>query len=306
MEIRHLEAFVETVNCNSFSKAAKNMQLTQPTISSHINSLEKEVGTKLLIRTTKNMELTAKGRQFYEQVSEFLKMRDYIEQEFLETKKNTITIDTSLAPAQWVLPQIIKTFRNCNVQVKYNIRQTSDETIIHNIQYGLADIGLTENRYDNNDCTFVPLCDNMPIIVMPATDYYRRLIQQCSGFRDIIEEPMIIQEKEIGKKTDLCIILEKLGIEKSALNVVANLRDCSSLLQYVEAGLGIAVTSECVAAQMIEEGRLLKMDIPDLIADKKIYIVYQKNNASDIVDQFLHISAEQKYRVADQALGYAD
>ena len=56
MEFKQLEAFVAVVDYKSFSEAAKHLYLTQPTISSHIQALEKELNSRLLIRTTKQME----------------------------------------------------------------------------------------------------------------------------------------------------------------------------------------------------------------------------------------------------------
>ena len=64
MDFKQLEAFVTAVDCNSFSEAAKKLFLTQPTISAHISALEKELHTKLILRTTKKMELTFRGQQF--------------------------------------------------------------------------------------------------------------------------------------------------------------------------------------------------------------------------------------------------
>ena len=54
MEFKQLEAFVAVVEYNSFSEAARHLYLTQPTISAHIRSLETELNSKLIIRTTKS------------------------------------------------------------------------------------------------------------------------------------------------------------------------------------------------------------------------------------------------------------
>ena len=65
MDFRQLEAFLAVVNLKSFSKAAERLYLTQPTISSHIRSLEKELGTVLIRRTTKTFQMTYEGEKFY-------------------------------------------------------------------------------------------------------------------------------------------------------------------------------------------------------------------------------------------------
>lgn len=288
MEIRHLEAFVQTVNCNSFSKAAKLMQLSQPTVSSHINTLEKEMGTKLLIRTTKNMELTAKGRRFYEQVSEFLKMRDMIQQEFTDDKRDELSIDASISAAQWILPQLMKEFGQKNRQVKYHIRQVQDDVILNNVKKGLVDFGLTERFCSDESCESKLLCEYSLVLAMPANDYYKELLEKDLSICELLKEPMILQEGQADREEDFNRLLGKVNLDKSQLNVFANVRDCSGILQYVEAGLGIAVSNEYEAAKMAKEDRILLKPIPRELISRKVYLIYTKDCDNEIIAQFLN------------------
>ena len=68
MEFKQLEAFVAVVDYGSFSEAARKLYLTQPTISAHVRSLEEELHTKLIIRTTKKTTITTKGYQLYDRL----------------------------------------------------------------------------------------------------------------------------------------------------------------------------------------------------------------------------------------------
>lgn len=61
MEFKQLEAFVAVVDYNSFTEAARHLYLTQPTISAHILALEKELNSRLIIRTTKQLTVTRRG-----------------------------------------------------------------------------------------------------------------------------------------------------------------------------------------------------------------------------------------------------
>jgi len=287
MEIRHLEAFVQTVNCNSFSKAAKLMQLSQPTISSHINTLEKEMGTKLLIRTTKNMELTVKGRRFYEQVSEFLKMRDLIQQEFQDNQKEELYIDASTSSAQWVLPAIMMDFGKQNDKVKFQIRKNSNDGIAYSVRNGLTDIGLTETPIEDEICVSSVLHEYCMVIAMPATEHYKNLVKQDVPLTDLLKEPMIIQEKKQEKISDIEVLIGKLGMDKRDLNIVASLQDCAGVLQYVAGGLGIALTHEFAAAQMAEENNILTIPVPRELLTKVLYVVSSRECDNELVDAFL-------------------
>ena len=65
MDFKQLEVFVSVVKHESFSKAARELFLTQPTVSSHIQNLEKELDTVLLNRNNKTIKLTPSGEILY-------------------------------------------------------------------------------------------------------------------------------------------------------------------------------------------------------------------------------------------------
>ena len=76
MEFKQLEAFVAVVDYGSFSEAARRLYLTQPTISAHIRSLEEELHSKLIIRTTKKTTVTTSGYQLYDSAVRMLEIRN--------------------------------------------------------------------------------------------------------------------------------------------------------------------------------------------------------------------------------------
>lgn len=75
MDFKQIEAFVNVVRYKSFSRAADATFFTQPTISTHISILEKELGTKLLDRKGRIVEMTPQGRQFYKYAVEMVNTR---------------------------------------------------------------------------------------------------------------------------------------------------------------------------------------------------------------------------------------
>ena len=65
MELKQLECFAAVVKYGSFTVAAQHLYLSQPTVSAHVRTLEEELGRRLLIRTTKSLEVPPKGREVY-------------------------------------------------------------------------------------------------------------------------------------------------------------------------------------------------------------------------------------------------
>ena len=81
MELKQLESFVSVADNLSFSKAAKNLYLTQPTVSAHIAQLEKDLGCRLFERTTKSLRLTEDGRNVYPLAARMVALKNSIEAE---------------------------------------------------------------------------------------------------------------------------------------------------------------------------------------------------------------------------------
>ena len=121
MDFKQLEAFAAVVDYGSFSEAARRLYLTQPTISSHIRTLEKELGAKLIIRTTKKITVTAKGYQFYESAVRILHIRNHLLESFAESPKRMIDLGVSTIPSSYLLPELLAAFGK-NIRIFISIR----------------------------------------------------------------------------------------------------------------------------------------------------------------------------------------
>ena len=82
MNLKQLEAFARVAEAKSFSEAAKILYLTQPTVSAHVASLEKELGVCLLMRSTKEVSLTEEGEILYDYAMQMLELEQQIRERF--------------------------------------------------------------------------------------------------------------------------------------------------------------------------------------------------------------------------------
>ena len=108
MNLKQLEAFVQVSESGSFSRAAKELYLTQPTISAHIASLEKELSVRLFVRNTKEVGLSDDGKELYKYARQIVDLEKKIEERFCTKdagEKRCITIAASTIPAQYLLPE---------------------------------------------------------------------------------------------------------------------------------------------------------------------------------------------------------
>lgn len=107
MEFKQLEAFVAVVDYGSFSEAARRLYLTQPTISAHIRSLEEELHSRLILRTTKKTTVTTRGYQLYDSAVRMLEIRNNLLENFTGSQKHMIDLAASTIPSSYLLPELL-------------------------------------------------------------------------------------------------------------------------------------------------------------------------------------------------------
>ena len=76
MDFKQLQSFVTVVQEESFTQAAGRLFVSQSTVSTHIHQLESELNTKLILRTTKSLQITPKGRELYEYALNILELKE--------------------------------------------------------------------------------------------------------------------------------------------------------------------------------------------------------------------------------------
>ena len=233
MEFRQLEAFAAIAKYKSFSKAANALYLTQPTISAHLGSLERELQKKLVSRTTKTIQLTQDGEKFLKYVNRILELKEAAVQELAGEEKEIISLGASTIPSGYLLPGLLSEFRRQHPGVFFQIRQGDSCEIEEKVTDGTVELGLVGSSCDLPECICTKFCSDSMVIAMPCTSYYMNLKRQAEKTGDIrmfFSEPFIMREIGSGTRKAAGEFLEKMGIREENLNVAARINkadDCN-------------------------------------------------------------------------------
>lgn len=277
MEFKQLEAFVAVVDYGSFSEAARKLYLTQPTISTHIRSLEEELHTRLIIRTTKKITITPKGYQLYDSAVRMLDIRDNLFENFTGSKKQIIDLAASTIPSSYLLPELMAGFGRMYPDVYFHSWQTDSAGAISRVLDGSVDLALTGQNTGDDSCVFIPFCQDDMVIATPVNDHYLQLKERTVTFYDFLKDPIILRERGSGTKKELDIFLENTGIEPSILNVVARMNDLESIKKSIVNGLGISILSARSAVDLKKTKQILLFPLEGTAHKRSFYIVYSKN-----------------------------
>lgn len=277
MELKQLESFVTVVIYKSFTEAAKRLYISQPTISTHIQALEKELESKLIIRTTKSIELTKRGGELYECAVKMLDLRDTLLQKWKSNDEKIIRLGVSTIPSAYILPEFLPEFCKKYPEIFFHSIQSDSEAIIEGVLEDHMDVGLVGMKCEDEHLACIPFYEDELVVITPVTEHFLKLWKDEFSIAELLKEPIILREKGSGTKKAADQFLEKEGVSKEELNVVAYMNDPEAIKNSVAAGLGISIVSKKAAENMICEKRLLSFEFSRYTSGRKFYIIYKKD-----------------------------
>ena len=289
MDFKQLESFVAIVKYKSFTNAAKHLYISQPTISSHMQALEEELQTPLIIRTTKNIEITPRGWELYKCASDILSLRDNLLKSWSSEKQKMIQLGVSTIPSAYIIPEILPEFGSLFPDVYFNVHQNDSQGIVDAMLSGQYDVGMIGMPCENKLLNCTPFYEDRIVMITPVNEYFLNLKKNPQITADLLRNtPIIMRENGSGSLKRADYILESMGIQPEELNVVARINDQESLKNLTASGLGVSFISEKAAENFVKEKRLLAFDLPKSLATRSLYLIYHKNNVTrPYVDQFI-------------------
>ena len=276
MDFRQLEAFVSTVEHKSFSAAAAALYLSQPTISSHVHSLEKELQVQLIHRTTKRFEVTSEGQRLYEYAVALLQLQKKAINELSDAPKKELHIGASSVPGQCILPQILGNYRQLCPDVCFQVVFSDSLDIIQQVSNGTLDIGLVGTTAESR-CAFVPFVSDELVVAVPNTPHYQELISSRTPLSQLLKEPIIMRTDHSGTMRERQQFLQRLQISMDDLNIIAYMNDAAAIQNCVIQGLGVSIMSRQTVEASAQRGDLLMIPLGEHALLRKLYIVYRES-----------------------------
>ncbi len=297
MNLKQLEAFVQVAEGGSFSRAAKELYLTQPTISAHIASLEKELNVRLFIRNTKEVSLSEDGKELYKYAKPMMDLEHKIEERFgsgEEPGKHCITIAASTVPAQYLLPAILKRYNEKYPEEQLKILEMDSAKVVLRVIDHMVDVGLTGTTLEKKHCRYVPFYKDQLVVITPNTEKYRKLqAESADDISWICQESFIMREEGSGTRKEAEKQFARAGISVEKLDVIASIENQETIKKSVSQGLGISVLSALASKDEVEEGHILAFPIPGADSGRDINLVYNKNyQLSRSAERFIRIVKE--------------
>ena len=277
IDIKRVETFLCAAENLSLSEAAKQIHLSQPTVSHQIKLLEQELGNTLFIRSNTGLQLTEAGRLLLPWARRLLHDTNDLKDMMASLQEDIageLRISCSTTAGKYILPQMAARFCERYPDIKVRILACGPEHAALNLLDGEAHIGVVSTEINNTSLESQKFFNDTINLIVPASHRWasRPFIEPA----DILEEPLIMREETSGTRRVVLTELARYDISLDDLKVFMELGNAEAIVRTVAAGYGVSFVSELAAAYPLERGDLANVRIEGFNLQRSIFMVRKR------------------------------
>lgn len=292
MSLQSLSVFIAVAEEENFTSAAKKLNLTQPTVSFHMDNLERSLGCLLFNRTSKGVTLTPYGKRLYESASivdRTLKTTYSEIRRMAEGNAGHICVGASTIPGEFILPRLISSFIAKKEAIRFTLTTGNSKQILQSFREGnfaLAVVGIKPPDLDAVELW------NDELVLVSHPD----LALNWGGYSDWPLEnfPLIFRADPSGSRKTVVDALETLGIHREKLKIVLEVTGNQAMKSAVLHKAGIGFISKWAVKDEISAGKLTVLEVPKLCITRTFYLVSNPAVATTAVASFIDYLAHSQ------------
>ena len=272
-ELASLDLFVSVIELGSVSRAAEAHGITQPSASSRIKHLERQVGMRLLERGPSGSRPTDAGVVVAGWADTILRAAHELDAgltAFQAAQTGRLRIAASFTIAEYLLPQWLDRFSRDHPRDSIALEVANSTTVVDRLRQGSADLGFIETTSGLSGLDEAVVGhDELVTVVSPGHPWTARGTVPVEA---LAATPLVMRESGSGTREALAAALRELGLgEPSA---VLELGSTSAVRAAVVHGNSPTVISRLAVAAEVDAGQLVEIAVPDLVVGRDLRAVW--------------------------------
>jgi DNA-binding transcriptional LysR family regulator len=273
VDIDKIGTFVRAAETLNFSETAKQLHMSQPTVSHQIKMLEQEMGVELFTRTNTGLELTEGGRVLLPWARRLLHDTNTLQAMMSSIQEDIVgelRIACSTTAGKYILPQLAARFCQHFPAVRTRILGCAPENVTLNLLDGEVHLGVISREIQDIGLELQEFFRDTITLIVPAN--HRWAFRTKIEASELLEEPLILREETSGTRRVALSELSKFDIGLDDLNVFMELGNAEAIVRTVAAGYGIGFVSELATACPLERGNVVDIQVDGLDLKRTIYM----------------------------------
>jgi len=275
MTLRQLEVFLAVAREKSFSRAAKRIHSSQPTLSEHVGELERELGKKLFFRRGREVTVTEAGRVFEQYAAGAVSSVEGARQALADLDglaHGSLLIGASTTPGLYVMPGIVAAFRAKYPGVELKLQIANSQVIEGRVKERELDLGIVGGHAvgPGEECLAAGMLDELVLVVPPRHVWAKR---RDIAPKSLADEPLLVREEGSATRSVTERVLQRAGVR---FRVAMELDHTEAIKQGVMAGLGVAFLSIYAVRGEITTGRLRALRLRGIRVQRHFHVIHHQ------------------------------
>ncbi len=286
IELHQLECFYLVASLGSFTKAADELYITQPAVSSRIKALEEEFDVKLFERSKRDIFLTPYGEVLLKEVGSLKSHLDRIKSkmdDLKELKAGKFSFGTSDIITTYLLPDVLAEFTKSYPYIEVTVIDRMSQRIVALVEKGELDFGIVSLPVTGSDLVCETLLKQKMVLIASKKTKY---INKDQNIKEILGNiPVLMFNKGSHTRKLIEDSLKEINIVP---NIVLELGTCEIIKRYVRLDFGVTFLPELVITDEEIKKDFIIISSLDFLPDKEIGLIYRKSGyRSRFVQKFL-------------------
>ncbi len=259
LTLHQLRTFRAVAEQLSFSAAAHELSISQPSVSYQVKELEQALGITLVDRLGKRVRLTEAGQLLYDYARRTLSLLDeaaLVMEQMRGIERGTLLVGGSTTVGIYVIPLALGAFKRRHPGLSVSLEVGGRETLQERLRRGMIDLGVLSPPIADPDLISTPFMDDELVMVVPRG--HRLAGRRDLTLRDFEGESFLMREPGSGTRLAVEMAARQAGVR---LQVGMELGSNGAIKHAVEAGLGVAVLSSHAIELERKDGGLVVVDI---------------------------------------------
>lgn len=272
--LRQLKVFEAVARLLSFSRAAEELYLTQPAVSTQIKKLTDHAGLALFEQLGKKIHLTPAGVEMLHSSRVIIQQFKEVEEAMTQFKgvsggKLNVAV---ISAGDYFFPRVLVEFASRHAGVTLNFGVCNREELLEQLLLNQTDLAIMVRPPQDMDTVNEAFAPHAYLIVAPPDHPLAR--KQCIPMSRMAKEPFVVREK--GSDT-WHSMEECLGSHLDNLNIAMEIKSTETIKQAVIAGMGVSFLSSHTVSRELQLGSLVALDVQGLPLMLNWYVVHRKN-----------------------------
>jgi DNA-binding transcriptional LysR family regulator len=278
INVHLLKIFHAVARSGSFSRAASELAISQPSVSIQVGELERQFGVELFEPAGKSVRLTEAGRICFDYAGRILALMDEAQRAMDEVKglrRGRLLIGATQTPGTYILPALLGRLKTQHPRLEIALRIDDARRIQEMVLRQELDLAITGRRIALPDLEAVPMAtDELVLVAAPSHRFATPGPAADVAPADLLAEPFIMRERGSGSRELVDDALHRAGV---FIAPALELEGVDAVKQAVAANLGIAFLSRSAIDLEVAAGRLRVVPVRGLTVTRTIWLVRHRD-----------------------------